>query len=69
MIDKIAIATALMLLGFAVWLFQPAPEIKPTPIPCKNIVQGCGNQQLNIRFDQIPQVMQPFRLQVNIEKI
>lgn len=41
----------------------------PVVIACTDITQGCGNQQLQVKFDHKPQIMQPFTLSVNMPHV
>lgn len=57
----------LVLPGVFGWYYFHAPKAVPARIiPCTDIVKGCGNQQLQIRFDRTPQVMQPFNLKAKV---
>ncbi|MEO8418876.1 MAG: hypothetical protein ABI475_09145 [Methylophilaceae bacterium] len=57
----------LLLLGLFGWYYFHVPSAGPARIvPCTDMVQGCGNQQLQIHFDQSPQVMRPFNLRAKV---
>jgi len=65
------IRKALWVLGLAIslsvagWFYLAKPLDAPvTPIACANIIEGCGNQALKVRLDQVPHVMKPFKLVV-----
>lgn len=62
---KLILIAAVAFLAVAAWRLQPAQKTPLTTLPCVDIVQGCGNRHLQIHFNQIPQAMQPFRLQIN----
>ena len=64
---------SLIFVGFIIfltgsgWYYMHAKStIQAQTIPCADITKGCGNQQLQIRFDLTPQVMKPFNLSANI---
>ncbi|MEQ1602796.1 MAG: hypothetical protein ABL885_13635 [Methylophilaceae bacterium] len=52
-------------MALVVWCLLPEHKTPITTLPCADIVSGCGNQNIQIHFDQIPQAMQPFRLQID----
>ncbi|MGZ8251786.1 MAG: hypothetical protein ACXW1P_05290 [Methylophilaceae bacterium] len=56
----LALAISLSVAG---WFYLAKPLDAPvTPITCANIIEGCGNQALKVRLDQVPHVMKPFKL-------
>lgn len=62
---KLVFIVVLALTTFTLWRWQTEQKTPVTTINCADIVKGCGNQLIQIHFDQIPQTMQPFRLQIN----
>ena len=60
---SILLLCLLALAGVLGWhYFHAASSVQIQIIPCADITKGCGNQQLQIRFDRTPQVMKPFNL-------
>ncbi|HSH72042.1 MAG TPA: hypothetical protein VK974_03195 [Methylophilaceae bacterium] len=54
----------LLLLFFGSRYLNEPSTIPVEFIQCSNIVEGCGQQSFNIRFDQVPQVMKPFKVSI-----
>jgi hypothetical protein len=60
-------ATGLIFAGVFYW--QKSANEPAAVIACTDITQGCGNQQLQVKFDHKPQVMRPFTLSVNMPHV
>lgn len=58
----LALAVSVSVVG---WFYLAKPvDTSVTSIACSNIIEGCGNQSLKVRLDQLPRVMKPFKLLV-----
>jgi len=60
---RILLLILILLASVAVWYgLQFKSGTAVSSIACADITRGCGNQELEVRFDRVPQVMKPFRL-------
>jgi len=57
----------LLLLFFGSRYLNEPSNIPVEFIQCNNIVEGCGKQSFNIHFDQVPQVMKPFKVSIEFK--